>query len=150
MNEINDLPKLVNAGEIIYLDNKLTSKLYLIKKGEVRLIKIINNHLHVIQVCTVGDIINDVSVLLNKPTDHVAVAYNWVEIVEVDAKDIRSVISKCPKWVPEIFRTLCDRLMDSQEIIHEHNMRSGAFDSKYILSKSEEKDLLEKIASLRS
>lgn len=139
------------GGSVIYTQGKSSKQLFIVKRGEVRLIKTVApNKLQVVQVCTTGDILNDISVLTNKPTDHNAIAKSDVEIVSVDAKDVRNVIDKCPSWIPDIFSTLCERLVDSQEIINEHNLQSSNLDQSLRLSKEEEKILLARIAEFNN
>jgi CRP-like cAMP-binding protein len=137
------------AGEILYPSGIQSKYLYILKIGEVRLMKLVNNHLHVFHVCKSGEIINDVSVLTKKATDHVAVVSNDSEIVAIEVKDVRGVLEKCPKWVPDIFSTLCERLIDSQEIIDEHNLNSGTLDKNFILSKDAEAKILEAIKNYK-
>lgn len=144
-----DAPSFFQAGSVIYKNGSSPKFLYIIKRGEVRLMKVVNNHLHIYQICVAGDIINDISVLTKKSVDHSAVASSDVEVVAIEAKDVRSVIENCPKWIPDIFDTLCERLLDSQEIIHSHNLQSGPIDQKYILSKEEEKILMKRIEDFK-
>jgi CRP-like cAMP-binding protein len=141
---------LVTTGSVVYTEGKPTKFLYIIKKGEVRLMKLVNNHLHVLHICSAGEIIGDISVLTNKNVDHTAVALHDVELMLIDANDIRSVINKCPKWVNEIFKTLCERLVDSQEIIDSHNLLMCSLEKNYIITKEEDKILKQRIAEFNS
>lgn len=145
MSENNDQPTTYPAGSVIYINGHQSKKLFILKSGKVRLMKINKDKLHVFQICKPGEILNEISVLTKTPLDHVAVAHNDSVIVTVEVKDINGVIEKCPKWVPEIFKTLCTRLQDSQDIIHEHNLSSGPLDENFILNKQEEQKLLEAI-----
>lgn len=139
------------AGAVIYVPGKVANKLYILRSGEVRLIRINNQHLHVMQICKSGEILNEVSILLGTPIDHCAIAKTDVELVSIDSKDIQEVIKKCPTWVPDIFKTLCERLVDSQEIINEHNLTSqDIINQSLLLSKDEEKKYLEAIAEFNS
>lgn len=134
-----------NSNSIIYLDGSPSKYLYIVKRGEVRLMKRQRGHLFIFQICKPGDFLNDISVLSKTEVDHIAVTKTEVEIVKIEAKDVRDVLEKSPKWIPDIFKTLCERLIDSQEIIHEHNLEAGPIDPSYILSKNEEQYLLQLI-----
>lgn len=145
MTTNNEQPTSYPAGTVIYINGQQSKKLFILKSGKVRLMKMNKDKLHVFQTCKSGDILNEISVLTKTPLDHIAVAQNDCAIVTVEVKDINGVIEKCPKWVPEIFKTLCNRLQDSQDIIHEHNLSSGPIDENFILTKQEEQKLLEAI-----
>ncbi len=141
----NQASVIYYSNSIIYRDGTPSKYLYIVKRGEVRLMKLQRGHLFVFQICKAGDFLNDISVLSKKAVDHIAVAKTDVEIVKIEAKDVRDVLDKSPKWIPDIFNTLCERLIDSQEIIHEHNLEAGPIDQNYILSKNEELHLLKLI-----
>lgn len=150
LNNQNDGSTFYPAGAVIYNQGDQSQSLYIVKRGEVRLMRFINNHLHVFQICKPGEVLNDISVLTRKPLDHVAITKIETEIVAIPAKDIKNVIDKCPKWIPDIFATLCERLLDSQEIIHEHNLSSGALDKNFILSKEEERKYLDSLEDFKN
>lgn len=139
------------AGAVIYVPGKVAKKLYILKSGEVRLLRFNNQHLQVVQVCKASEILNEVSILLNLPIDHCAIAKTDVELVSIDSNDIQQVIKMCPTWVPDIFKTLCERLVDSQEIINEHNLITlDNLNPNLVLSKEDEKKYLEAIAEFNS
>lgn len=150
MGTNNEQPTTFPAGSVIYINGQQSKQLFILKSGKVRLMKLNKDKLHVFQVCKQGEILNEISVLTKKPLDHIAVAQNDSVIVAVEVKDVNGVIEKCPKWVPEIFKTLCDRLQDSQEIIHEHNLSSGPLDDNFILTKQEEQKLVEAIKTFNA
>jgi CRP-like cAMP-binding protein len=89
-------------------------------------------------ICKEKDVLNEVSVLSNKPTEFAAVAKTDVELVLVEQKDILAVVNSGPSWISNIFKTLCERLIATNEIIVEHNLKSGSQDPETILSNEEE------------
>ena len=143
----NDGSGTVFRGKIIYIQDAPSKYLYILKRGEVHLLKMHNNKFHFFQKCVAGDILNEVSVLTNKKTEYCAFAKTDVEVVKIEAKEVRNVIEKCPKWIPDLFKTLCERLVDSQEIILEHNLKSGQIDQNVILTKNEEQELLQQVTN---
>jgi CRP/FNR family cyclic AMP-dependent transcriptional regulator len=133
-----DAPIFFKANSIIFTPGKYSKFLYLVKSGEVRILKYSNNHLTIVEVCKPGDILNEVSVLMNKPNDYLAISHSDIELVIVSASDISEALKQSPKWIPEIFKTMCDRLRDSEEIILSHNLSTGLTDPKLVLSKEDE------------
>lgn len=144
--KIAEQPLFFKAGRVIYPSGKAFQSLYLVKKGEVLLMKFANQHLHVFQICGEGEVLNEVDILLKTIPEHCAIAKTDVEIVPISVNDIENVISKTPKWIPGLFQTLCKRLMDSQEIIHEHNLNNGELGPGFILSKEDEKKYIQALA----
>lgn len=144
-----DAPILFKAGTVIFAQGKSSKYLYLVKKGEVRLMKTKGNGLNVIQVCGEKDILNEVAVLTNKPNDLTAIAKTDVELVLVDQKEILSVIKNSPKWIPDIFETLCERLKHTQDMINEHNLDQEK-DARLLLNKEDERKYLEALSNFNS
>ncbi len=132
----------VPAGKAIFLPEKSQKYLFLVKKGEVRLVKQTGQRLAIVGVCKEKEILNEIGILTNQGNDYGAIAKTDVELVAVDGKEINSVIKKCPVWVSEIFQTLCERLKHSQEVINEHNLNSQSKDNAMVLTKDEEKNYL--------
>lgn len=132
-----DAPILFKAGTVIFAQGKPSKYLYLVKKGEVRLLKNKGHGLDVIQVCGEKEILNEVSVLTNKPNDLTAIAKTDVELVLVEQKEILSVINNSPKWIPDLFETLCERLKLTQDMIIEHSLDQEK-NPRLLLSKEDE------------
>ena len=132
-----DAPVVFKAGTIIFAQGKTSKYLYLVKNGEVRLLKNKGNSLDIFQVCHAKEILNEVAILTSKPNDFTAIAKTDVELVLIDQKDILTAIKNSPKWIPDIFQTLCERLKLIQEMITEHNLDQER-DSRLFLSKEDE------------
>ena len=132
-----DTPVHFKAGTVVFAQGKMSKYLYLVKKGEVLLLKSKGNGLDVIQICSTKEILNEVAVLTNKGNAVSAIAKTDVELVLIDQKEIISAINNSPKWIPDIFQTLCERLKLTQEMIIEHNLDQEK-DPRFILSKEDE------------
>lgn len=134
-----EAPIMHKAGTVIFGQGQNPKYLYIVKKGQVHLLKINGQKLNVVDVCKEKDILNKVSIITNKPTEYAAVAKTDVELVIIDHKDIQAIIQSGPEWVPEIFETLCERLKSTQDFIEEHQLLSGERNPDFILSKEDEK-----------
>lgn len=149
VNKEPDAPVLFKAGTVIFAQGKPSKYLYLVKKGEVRLMKNKGQGLNVIQICGEREILNEVAVLTNKPNDLTAIAKTDVELVLVDQKEILSVINGSPKWIPDIFETLCERLKHTQDMINEHHLEQEK-DPRLLLSKEDENKYLNALEDFNS
>lgn len=137
-----DLPLELHAGTVIFSQGESCKYLYLVKSGEVNLLKDNGEKLSLVNLCKQKEILNEVSVLTNKPVEFSAIAKTDVELVLVDQKDILSVFKNGPSWIPEMFETLCERLKSTEEIIIEHNLTAHDQHPELVLSKEDEQKYL--------
>lgn len=144
-----DAPILFKAGTVIFVQGKASKYLYLVKKGEVKLLKSNGYGLNVVQVCGEKEILNEVAILTNKPNIYSAIASTDIELVLVDQKEIHTVIKNSPQWIPDIFQTLCDRLKMTQEMIYEHNLDQEK-DPRLLLNKEDEAKYLTALNNFNS
>ena len=133
-----DSPIEFKAGTVIFTEGEASKYLFIVKKGQVCLLKTKGHNLRVLKVCEEKEILNEVSVLANEPIEFSAIARTDVFLVLIEQKDILAVIKSSPFWMTKIFETLCERLRTTFEIIEEHNLMIGEESIKNILSKEEE------------
>ena len=133
-----DSPIHFKAGTVIFSEGEKSKYLFIIKNGEVRLLKGQGHHLKVIKNCLSREILNEVSILTNSPIEFSAIAKTDVDLVLIEQKEISAVIHNGPAWIPEIFETLCKRLTSTLEIIEEHNLKAGELIPEMLLSKDDE------------
>ncbi len=150
LGKSTDTPVAFKAGTVIFHEGEDPKFLFLVKKGQLHLLKHNGAHLHVTKLCKEKDILNEVSVLTNKPNECSAIAKTDVELVLVEQKDILSVIKASDSWVPEMFETLCERLKSTQDIIDEHNLMAGEKSADTVLSKDDEKKYLNALAEYKA
>lgn len=138
LGKTSDAPLAFKAGTVIFAQGEPSKYLYILKKGEIRILKMNGQHVSVIKVAKEKEILNEVSVLTNKAVEFSAIAKTDVELLLIEQKDILSVVKSRPSWIGEILETLCERLKSTQDIIEEHNL-AGEKNPEMVLSKEEEK-----------
>lgn len=131
-------PIQFKAGTVLFAEGEMSKYLFIIKTGEVRILKTNGKYLNVVKVCKEKEILNEVDILTQQPSAFSAIAKTDIELVLVDQKDILSVIKGSPSWVPEILDTLCSRLASTLDIINDHNLMAGEKNSEIVLNKDEE------------
>ena len=141
----SDAPVNYKSGSIIFNQGQLTKFLYIVKKGEVRFVKINGHHLNVVRLCHEKDILNEVSILTSKPTEYAAIAKTDVELILVDQKDILAAMKNLPELIMDMFNTLCERFKSTQDIIVEHQLLVGEVNKDLLLTKDEESAILASI-----
>jgi len=135
-------PIAFKAGAVIFAQGESSRYLYIVKKGEIRLLKVNGKQLSVLGLCREKEILNEVSVLTSKPVEFSAIAKTDVELVFIEQKDILSIIKSGPSWIPEILETLCDRLKSTMDIIEEHKLLAGENNPDIFISKEDEQKCL--------
>lgn len=150
LGKSTDSPLIFKAGTVIFTQGLPSKYLFIVKKGEIRLLKTNGQHLAVLKTCKEKEILNEVSVLTQKPTEFSAIAKTEVELVLIDQKEIIKVIKSGPSWIPEMFETLCDRLSAVHGIIEEHNLLAGEKNSGNLLNKEEEKVYAQALADYKA
>lgn len=136
-----DAPIFLKAGTVIFAQGKSTKYLYLIKKGEVRMLKYKGHGLDVIQIYSEKEILNEVAILTNEVSEFTAIAKTDVELVRIDQNEIITIINSSPKWIPNVFEMLCERLKQTQEIINKHSLDLEK-DPRLLLNKEDEEKYL--------
>jgi CRP-like cAMP-binding protein len=126
------------AGTVIFKQGKAHKHLFLLKRGEVRLIKDNGQRLLVMRVCRGQEILNEVDVLSNKSAEYSAIALSEVELVKIEASDIRQYLKIGPSWIKDLLDTLCERLNHTEELILEHGLQSAETDKDFLISKQEQ------------
>lgn len=139
LDKSRNLTGFFKAQTAIFMEGEISQHLYIVKKGQVHLLKILEQrHPIAVGLCKEGEILNEVSILANKPVKYAAIAKTDVELIPIEQKDILSVIKKGPPWMSEIFKTLCERLESTIEIIEEHNLMAGEKNLDLILTQEDE------------
>ncbi len=143
-------PVFFKAGTVIFAQGDNSPNLILVKRGFIRLMKSNSKNLSVFKICKDKEILNEVSVLTSQPITFSAIAKTDVELVFIEQKDILTVLKSGPNWIPEMFETLCDRLISTETIIDEHNLLAGEKSPEFLLTKDEERACLEALAEYRN
>lgn len=129
--------KTFKAGEIIFAEGDYSQYLFLLKKGEIRYLKFEGNQLAIKSHHLENIILNEVSVLLGEPLDFSAQAVTDCEIALVESKEIHSVLKICPDWVGQLTKSLCQRLLVTEQVLANNNISTNENGHHYIPASEE-------------
>ena len=110
---------------ILYTEGEMVTHFYIIKNGEVRLLKQTENSIETVSVLYGGNFVGEVEFFIEQPRITSAVAMSDLEVVAIKKTDVMKVLKLCPNWVSDIMSTLSERYSDSVNVLREH----GIFDS---------------------
>lgn len=129
-------------GTVIFAEGMPSKNLYIIKSGEVRLLKNKNNKLYTLAICRDKEILNEIAILTNTNNSYSAITEKDTEIVMVSEKDINASITSGPLWIEELLGTLCERLVSVKEVVEEHQLQDTMSDKELIMSREQENEYL--------
>jgi CRP-like cAMP-binding protein len=129
-----DVPaELHKAGEVIFTEGSEAHCFYIVKKGEVDILK---NHgtSKAFHVATIhpGHVIGEVSVIDGQLRWATAVAKTDVEVTKVSAGAIRGQLSQCPPWFRSVILDIVERFRQADELLVRYGLE--ARDSKHTMS----------------
>ncbi len=129
-------------GTVIFAEGMPSKNLYIIKSGEVRLLKNKNNKLYTLAICRDKEILNEIAILTNTNNSYSAITEKDTEVVMISEKDINASITSGPLWIEELLGTLCERLVSVKEVVEEHQLQDTMSEKELIMSREQENEYL--------
>lgn len=145
-----DIVTYFKKGTVIFAEGMSSKNLYIIKSGEVRLLKNKNNKLHTLSICREKEILNEVAILTKTHNSYSAITEQDTEVVMVSEKDIHGLISSGPQWIEELLGTLCERLQSVKEVVEEHQLQDTLNEKELVMSREQENHYLNLIQAYKT
>ena len=142
-----DRPVKFSRGQVLFCEGDASQYLYLVIKGEVRIVRESDGRFIPIAVIRPGEFIGELSMFNDGPRSASAVAVQDSEAYMIKKSDIRKVVKTCPDWVGDIMKTLADRLKGSIDMLREHKIVDRVVDPGNDLSQELEAELRTKEGS---
>ena len=110
-------------GEVLFVEGELNSDLFILKQGEIRIIKEKQGRLMVIRIIKKGDLVGEVSIFTGKKLQGATgVAITPCEIIKIPKSDIMAVLDSRPPWVFEVMKDLTEKLALTGQIMKEQSI----------------------------
>ena len=110
-------------GEVLFVEGELNSDLFILKLGEIRIIKEKQGRLMVIRIIKKGDFVGEVSLFTGKKLQGATgVAITPCEIIKIPKTDIMAVLDSKPPWVYEVMKDLTEKLALTGQIMKEQSI----------------------------
>ncbi len=110
-------------GEVLFVEGELNSDLYILKNGEIRIIKEKQGRLSVIRMLKKGDLVGEVSLFTGKKLQGATgVAITPCEIIKIPKSDIMAVLESRPTWVFEVMKDLTEKLAITGQVMKEQSI----------------------------
>ncbi len=117
-------------GDIILREKASPDRLYIIKKGQIKIFRDGGGEGKEIPLAIVnsGEYLGEMSIIMEAPHTASAMALTDVEAVYIDKKGIEEQLKQCPQWLVGITRLLIDRLNRTNEVLR----RNGIVDERIL------------------
>ncbi len=111
--------KTFQKGQIIFREGHVNTVAYMVKKGAVRLYRVVNNRKVVISRMLPGQIFGEMALITGDPSNATAEAEVHSELIAFDRTLFQSLLLKSPNPVQRIVRHLMAQLRALHELVQE-------------------------------
>jgi CRP-like cAMP-binding protein len=95
---------------MIFSEGENSRELYIIQKGAVKIVKIVQNRELLLAVLRTGDIFGEMALLESKPRAACAIAFEDTVLIAVNQQNFEGVASSQPQLVAQLTTLLSDRI----------------------------------------
>ncbi len=114
--DLSHLEKTYQDGEIIFCEYETGStKFYFIKKGEVKLVSMLDGQEHMIDVLQNGVFFGEMAVIESVPRSASAIASGTVSVLEFSKDNFETVILQNPQLSLWLIQTFVNRIIVQQQ-----------------------------------
>jgi CRP-like cAMP-binding protein len=99
-----------NKDSMIFSEGEPGEELYIIQKGSVKIVKVVENNEVLLAVLKTGDIFGEMSLLESKPRAAGAVAYENCQLMAVNRANFEQMIKSQPQMISRLTTLLAERI----------------------------------------
>ena len=107
MDKIKEL--VIESGNLLISENDISRKLYILKKGKVRVFKKYKGGKIVLAILGPGEIFGELSFFDSKPRSASVEAITDIVVECIDGEDIELDIEALPSWLKLVFNVISTR-----------------------------------------
>lgn len=137
-NSSFDEPISYKKGSVLFTENEKPNFLYLIIKGEIRVVKEDKGRLIPLAILRDREILGELTVFTDENRSASAIVSSDAQLLIFKRSELKQVISKCPDWVGTIMNTISGRLINTVQALKEHRIIDNIFDAGNPLTSEEE------------
>ncbi|MDR0643235.1 MAG: Crp/Fnr family transcriptional regulator [Treponema sp.] len=108
--KMNEMIRSHVKDSMIFSEGENGDELYIIKKGSVKIVKIVDNNEVLLAVLKSGDIFGEMALLESKPRTASAVAYEDCQVMAVNKSNFERMIVDEPQIIARLTTLLAERL----------------------------------------
>lgn len=142
--------KVYLPQEIIFLEGAKAEQLYIIKRGEVRLVKGMGKKMISLGINKEKDFLGEIALFAGEKYEYTAYATKETELVPILKEELELALSESPKWAKDLIVTLGKRLSHSEDIVREHHLHDESYLSQNALIHEEYEIIEESIKKFKN
>ncbi len=104
-------------GEVIFCENEPPNEVYILKKGKVRISRIVDGKDIQLFVMKPGDVFGEMALLENKNRSATAVALEETEVLVINRANFEMMTQKEPQLMTKLIALLADRIWTSNKLM---------------------------------
>ena len=104
-------------GEVIFCENEPPNEVYILKKGKVRISRIVENKDVQLFIMKSGDVFGEMALLENKNRSATAVALEETELLVINRTNFELMTQKEPQLMTKTIALLADRIWTSNKLM---------------------------------
>jgi len=110
-------------GEVLFVEGEMITDLFILKQGEIRILKEKQGRLNVMRVLKKGEFVGEVSLFTGRKLQGATgVAVTPCEIIKIPKSDIMAVLDSRPPWVYEVMKDLTEKLQLTGQVMKEQSI----------------------------
>ncbi len=104
-------------GEIIFCENEPADEIFILKRGKIRISKLIDKKESQLYIMQPGDIFGEMSLLEDKPRSATAIALEDSEILVINRENYENMTQKEPRLMTKIISLVAERIWNRNKLI---------------------------------
>ena len=106
----NETSRAYPKGTMLFAEGEPGQELFIIQKGSVKIVKIMNNNEVLLALLKAGDIFGEMALLESKPRAASAVAYEDCQVLAVNHANFKQMITAQPQLITRLTTLLAERI----------------------------------------
>ncbi|MCX7655497.1 MAG: cyclic nucleotide-binding domain-containing protein [Treponemataceae bacterium] len=106
----SDFTRIYPKDTMIFAEGQPGDELYIIQKGAVKIVKIVDNNEVLLAVLRQGDIFGEMALLESKPRSASAIAYDDCTVLVVNRENFERMVGTQPQIISKLTQLLAERI----------------------------------------
>jgi len=116
-NKKTGIVREYDDNEIIFCENEPADEIFILKKGKIRISKLIDKKETQLYIMQPGDIFGEMSLLEDKPRSATAIALEDSEILVINKQNYENMTQKEPRLMTKIISLVAERIWNRNKLI---------------------------------
>ncbi|MDR3248586.1 MAG: cyclic nucleotide-binding domain-containing protein [Treponema sp.] len=106
----DEIIRSYGKDSMVFSEGEPGDELYIIQKGSVKIVKIVDDNEVLLAVLKIGDIFGEMALLESKPRTASAVAYEDCQVMAVNRANFEQMIARAPQMIARLTTLLSERI----------------------------------------